>query len=289
MRADGPRFARAFLEMRTEAVDALYHLEVTRTRCLASSFVGRQQSCVPGTTPIALMKKKEKTMKYGSLITALAIIILALAALPASAQLVFLEAVDSGFYTWEGSHSAGSTNYLAGDTAAAGVNEIRNFFVFDLSGVSGTVVFAALQIYNPSETVDPGNGFNSPDPFETYVVNEVTTDIGTLTAGGTGLISIFDDLGDGTVFGSTDIDSGDNGTSVLVPLSQDAVDAVNSAVGGSWAVGGAVTTLVGNPLQTVFAYSNGGMQQRLILDLGGTVFWDDFETGNAERWSATSP
>jgi len=228
-------------------------------------------------------------MKYGSLITTLAIITIALAALPASAQLVFLEAVDSGFYTWEGSHSAGSTNYVVGDTAASGVNELRNFFVFDLSSVSGTVAFAALQIYNPSETVDPGNGFNSPDPFETYVVNEVTTDIGTLTAGGTGLVSIFDDLGDGLGYGSVDVDAGDNGTSILIPLNGDAVDAINLAVGGSWAVGGAVTTLVGNPLQAVFAYSNGDMQQRLILDLGGTVFWDDFETGNAERWSSTSP
>lgn len=228
-------------------------------------------------------------MKSARRITALAIIILALAALPASAQLVFLEAVDSGFYTWEGTHSAGSTNYVAGDTAASGVNELRNFLVFDLSSVSGTVAFAALQIYNPSETVDPGNGYNSPDPVETFAVNEVTTDIATLTAGGTGLTWIFDDLGDGTMFGSIDVDSGDNGTSVLVSLSQDAVDAINLAVGGSWAVGGAVATLVGNPLQTVFAYSNGDMQQRLILDLGGTVFWDDFETGNAERWSATSP
>lgn len=219
----------------------------------------------------------------------LCVMTLVLAALPASAQLVFLEADDSGTYSYEGYSSAGGTNYLAGDTAAAGVNEIRNFFIFDLSAVPGTVAFAALQLYNPGDPPDSGNGFSSPDPFETYVLNEVITDIATLAAGGTGLVAIFDDLGDGTQFGSIDIDASDNATSVLIPLNQDAVTSINSAMGGSWAVGGAVTTLVGNPLQAVFAYSNGTMRRRLILDLGGTVFWDDFDCGSTERWADVVP
>lgn len=214
---------------------------------------------------------------------------LGLTALPASAQIVSLEAIDSGFYSSDGNHSPGSTNYVAGDTASAAVNEQRNFFVFDLSGVSGTVAHAALQIYNPGDPPDSGNGFNSPDPYETYSVREVTTDIATVTAGGSGLISVFDDLGDGTVFGVVDIDAATNGTSVLIPLNHNGEGAVNAAIGGQLAFGGAVTTLAGNPIQMVFAYSNGSMRQRLLLDLGGAVFWDDFETGSAGRWSEVVP
>jgi hypothetical protein len=214
---------------------------------------------------------------------------LGLTALPASAQLVFLEAIDCGFYSWDGNHYPGNTNYVAGDIAAAGVAEYRNFFVFDLSGVTGTVAHAALQIYNPSDPPDPGNGFNSPDPYERYSVQEVTTDIATLTAGGSGLVSVFGDLGDGTVFGFVDADAATNGTSVLIPLNHNGEGAVNAAIGGQLAFGGAVTTLAGNPIQTVFAYSNGSMRQRLLLDLGGTVFWDDFETGSAGRWDEVAP
>jgi len=217
------------------------------------------------------------------------IVSLGLTAVPASAQLVFLEAIDCGFYSSDGSHSPGSTNYVAGDTAAAGIAEKRNFFVFDLSGVSGTVAHAALQIYNPGDPPDPGNGFNSPDPSERYSVQDVTTDIATLTAGGSGLVSVFGDLGDGTVFGFVDVDAAANGTSVLIPFNHNGGGAVNAAIGGQLAFGGAVTTLAGNPIQTVFAYSHGSMRQRLILDLGGTVFWDDFETGSAGRWDEVAP
>jgi len=223
-------------------------------------------------------------MKFTGLFAILTVIAVMTAASNASAQLEFLDAVDSGNYRWDGYSSGGSTNYAAGDTAAAGVSEIRNFFVFDLSAVQGTVAHAALQLYNPGNPPDTGDGFNSPDPYETYVLKEVTTDIAALMAGGTGLIAVFDDLGDGPVFGTVDADIDDNATCILIPLNPSAVAAINSAVGGLWAVGGSVTTLDGNPLQTVFAYSNGTMRRRLILDLGGTVFWDDFESGRADRW-----
>jgi len=228
-------------------------------------------------------------MNQPRFITAIALTILTLSSLPTSAQLVFLEAVDSGFYSSGGDHSPGVTNYLAGDTTSAAVAEKRNFFVFDLSGLSGTVAHAALQIYNPGDPPDLGNGYNSPDPYETYSVREVTTDITTLTAGGSGLVSVFDDLGDGTVFGVVDIDATTNGTSVLISLNHNGENAVNAAIGGQLAFGGSLTTLEGNPIQTVFAFSTGSMRQRLLLDLGGTVFWDDFETGGAGRWDEVVP
>lgn len=220
--------------------------------------------------------------------TTILIAILVVSALPAAAQEVVLEAVDSGFYSWDGEHSPGISNYLAGDVATSAANERRNFFVFDLSGVTSPVLGASLSIYNPSDPPDSGDGYRSPDPFETYAVFEITTDIGTLIGGGTGLTTVFDDLGGGIEYGSVDLTQADNGALVAVPLNGDAVTSINNAAGGLWAVGGAVTTLDGNPLQIVFGYTSDTMPRSLVLDLGGTVFTDDFEDGTTSAWSTTT-
>jgi hypothetical protein len=216
-------------------------------------------------------------------------LILAAAAVSAVAQDVILEAVDSGKYDWQGDHSPSNTYYPAGDNAAAGYNELRDFFVFDLSGVAGPVVGATLELYNPSNPPDPGNGYRSPDPFETYALWEVVTDVSTLTAGGSGLIGIFDDLGGGTAYGQVEMSVADNGTMVSIPLNDSAKASIAAAAGGPWALGGAVMTLDGTALQLVFGYANGSMSQRLLLDLGGGIFADDFESGTTGAWSATLP
>lgn len=201
---------------------------------------------------------------------------------------ISLEAVDSGNYDWEGDHSSGNTYYPAGDTAAAGVAEHRNFFVFDLSAMPGPVLGATLELYNPSDPPEPGNGYRSPDPFETYALWEVVTDVATLIAGGSGLTGIFDDLGGGLAFGQIDMTAADNGTIVSIPLTQEALTSIEASLGGLWAVGGAVMTLEGTPLQVVFGYANGGMTRRLVLDLGGVVFTDGFESGGTDGWSSAS-
>ena len=219
-------------------------------------------------------------------------VIVALGALIAStavAQDLVLEAVDSGNYDWEGDHSSGSTYSPAGDIAASGFSELRNFFVFDLSGVTGPVLGATLELYNPSDPPDAGDGYSSPDPFETYSLWEIVTDIPTLTAGGSGLTGIFDDLGGGTGFGTIDMTAADNGTVVSIGLNHNAEASIEAAAGGLWAVGGAVMTLGGTPLQVVFGYANGSMSRRLILDMGGAIFTDDFETGDTNRWSFVEP
>lgn len=224
-----------------------------------------------------------------TLLTTLAIGFIVVTGAPASAQIVTLEAVDSGTYSWDGHHSWQNRNYAAGDAAAAGVAEYRDFFVFDLSMLSGTVSRAALSLYNPARPPDPGNGYVSSDPSERFAVYEVATDITTLTAGGTGLVGVFHDLGDGTVYGSAAMTKLDNGTSVLVGLNHNAVNAINAAIGGRWAVGGAVTTLDGNPIQLVFAMSEGTMPRQLILDFGETESRDGLENRAVEEWSSVVP
>ncbi len=220
-------------------------------------------------------------------IVLLALIVSATA--PVAAQDLILEAVDSGNYDWEGDHSSGNTYYPAGDTAASGYNELRNFFVFDLSAVTGPVLGATLELYNPSDPPDAGDGYRSPDPSETYSLWEVVTDIPTLTAGGSGLTGIFDDLGGGTGFGTIDMTAADNGTMVSIPVNHNAEASITAATGGLWAVGGAVMTLDGTPLQVVFSFASGTMLRRLLLDMGWTIFTDDFEDGDTGGWSLVVP
>ena len=51
--------------------------------------------------------------------------------------LVTLNAIDSGWYRPSGFHDATNDNYIAGKVSSAG--ELRNFVVFDLSSVRGTI------------------------------------------------------------------------------------------------------------------------------------------------------
>ncbi len=69
-----------------------------------------------------------------------------------------------------------NTYYPAGDYSPTTYTEVRNFFVFDLSGVTGPALGATLELYNPSNPPDPGDGYISPDPFETYELIEVVTE-----------------------------------------------------------------------------------------------------------------
>ncbi len=217
----------------------------------------------------------------------LAILAAVSAAVPASAQVVTLDAVDSGFYEWTGDHSPSNQNYIAGNIGNS-YGEFRDFVVFDLSGVTAPITEARLELYNPGQVPDGGDGYFSADPTETYVAYEVVTPVATLVAGGTGLTTVFDDLGGGVVLGSVDVSAADNGTVVQVPLNADALSALNGA-DGLWAVGGTLDTMTGARKEYVFGRSNGGHVRRLVLTSGATVFADGFESGSSSGWSAVVP
>jgi len=223
-------------------------------------------------------------MNRGTLLTILATV---LAAFPASAQIVTLDAVDSGFYEWTGDHSPSNQNYIAGNTGNS-YGEFRDFVVFDLSGVAEPITAARLELYNPGQVPDGGDGFFSADPSETYVAYEVTTPVATLVAGGAGLTGVFDDLGGGLVLGSVDVSAADNGAVVQVPLNADALTALNGA-GGLWAVGGTLVTMTGSRKEYVFGRSTGGHARRLVLTTAATVFADGFESGSHSSWSTAVP
>jgi hypothetical protein len=165
---------------------------------------------------------------------------------PVDADPVSLTGVDSGWYSAPGDHNAQNDNYVAG-VCCSPTLEYRNFFVFDLSGVSVPVTGATLVLYNPAESGSYPAGFSSADSSETYSLFDVSTAISTLTASNSGMTSLFDDLGTGLSLGSVGVSAADNGQLVSIALDSDGIGALNAALGGQFAVGGAVTTLSGSP------------------------------------------
>jgi len=116
---------------------------------------------------------------------------------------------------------------LAGFSAGAfGDNIWRNFFVFDLSGVTDTVLAAELLL-----TRGTGGGL---DDAATYTLHRVTTSAAMVMSGGTNAeeAAIYADLGSGDVFGTVNISRGGQAAdTITVELNNDALAAINAASG----------------------------------------------------------
>jgi hypothetical protein len=199
----------------------------------------------------------------------LAIGILA-ASSPARAAIITVNVVDNGSYNEFGEHTASNINYIAGlaESGCHGLRlcEYRNWFVFDLAGVSGTIVSASLRLRS--------SGFESPVPgqfgqqgTETYTLFDVTTPIASLTAGGTGLVGTFNDLGSGTAYGNRTYSKADELQVREIALQAAGVNALQAALGGQFALGGAITTIDHtNFFEHVFGGSF-GLNAQLVLDV----------------------
>jgi hypothetical protein len=140
---------------------------------------------------------------------------------------VSVSATDSGWYGSNGTLSgSANNNYFAGYAFG---NEYRNFFTFDLTGVTGPFANASLSL--------PNIGPNIGAPL-TFSLFALTTSPGSLGSPGAG---IFEDLGDGALYGSIVVPS-DATDPVVITLNAAGLAAVNSALGGQFALGGAVAT-----------------------------------------------
>jgi len=183
------------------------------------------------TTPLGI--ERTSTMR---LIFALVLIILSLTFARAyGGPTVTLTATDRGWYNETGFHNQNLIRYNAGEDGND--FEYRNFFVFDLSGISTQIVGAELQLNTYQTDI-------YLQTEETYQLHAVSTALSTLTAGGSGLTAIFDDLGDGATFGSRVFNSNEDDITVTIDLNSAFVTAANAAAGsGSVALGGAITTL----------------------------------------------
>ncbi len=151
-----------------------------------------------------------------------------------------LGATFTGWWDETGFHDASNNNYIAGvcgssDSCNGSDLELRNFFVFDLENVTGTILAASLSIGN-----DATQGYISPNPSSFFDVFAVLTPLDELTASDTGRTDIFGDLADGVLYASQQVSAADNGTQVIISLNNDAIAALNDAIGNSFAFGGAV-------------------------------------------------
>ncbi len=185
--------------------------------------------------------------------------VLAVAISPAQAAIIVLDAVDSGTYTNTGFHDPNVEAYLVGRLLFG--TELRNFFVFDLSGIApGSITSATLRLAQASD------GYISPDPLETYVLWDVSTPVSALVAGGTSRVDIFNDLGGTSSYGGKRVAAG--GGSIDFPLSTKAVLDMNQS-SGLFALGGQIQTLrpiTAVPLEETIFGTPAVLQRQLILD-----------------------
>lgn len=165
-----------------------------------------------------------------------------------NAQAQTLDAEAAGFFfdTGQGG-GTGVDEYRAGFlNLGLFITASRNYFVFDLSGLSGqTITSANLELYNRL------SGYLSPDPSETFALFSVSSAPSDLTiprspGDATGL-ALFSDLGQGDIYGSVDVTESDEGLFVTVSLNATGLAALQASVGGDFAMGGALTTIPDPP------------------------------------------
>ena len=149
----------------------------------------------------------------------------------ARADFVALGNTDSGWYDSTGFHDSTNKNYIAGNLAGT---TFHNYFVFSLSGVSGTITSAHISLVAAAVN---GSG--------TFFLHDVTTAPSDLSADHTNGIDIFNDLGSGTLYGSMTVTPEDNFGLVIVNLNAAAIAALQSSGGGTFAVGGFFDTAPG--------------------------------------------
>lgn len=150
-------------------------------------------------------------------------------------------------------------NYFTG---VSGV-ELRSYFFFDLSGVSGNIVGAELDVQRYGTTAGSTLGL--------FDVNTAASAL-VATRGGAPNVSAFNDLGTGTSYGSFVVGAGSNTDIVSFTLDPAALVDINAAAGGGYfAIGG--RALVGGPFFSGSSSepgNSGGTQngiQQLVLTI----------------------
>jgi len=150
----------------------------------------------------------------------------------------------TGAYGNLGHHVATNPTYMAGTcpplVCGGYETEYRDYFVFDLPTFTVRPESMTLVAYNPSLAKDYTDGYQSALPFLGVILHDVTTPVRQLIQPQVGRVDIYDDLGDGAVYGTKFVTAATNGQKVFIPLEDAAIDDAMAAAGQPWALGGSV-------------------------------------------------
>jgi hypothetical protein len=176
----------------------------------------------------------------------------------AAAATVTLDSDLRGTYASDGSPSllTSTGGYFAGYHAQTGLT-YNNWFSFDLSGMSDVVVTGAQLVLSAAD-------YYSSDASETYQLYQVTTSFALFGSVST---SIYQDLGSGPEYGSATLTVADAHQTIVIDLGANALADLNSALGGSFVLGGGLTSLeLGGLSEGLFGNSTGATNlSRLVL------------------------
>lgn len=152
------------------------------------------------------------------------------------------------------------------------ISTSRNYFTFNIENVPGPVTSGQLKVYHPRKGDFPmvnANSYSSSDPTET--VNFYGLDNPSVTpallqnperASFSNVNAIFQDLGDGSIFGTFEASAALVGTISTIELTQAGIDSLNAAIDADqtrWSIGGALQTGTQTPsgnFEEVFRGSN---------------------------------
>jgi len=147
-------------------------------------------------------------------------------------------------------------NYFVGRPLYRG--DGRDFFVFDLSVVTGPVFGASLTFSLTGLSYPGGNA------SETLNLFDFTGSIPSLLAQ-TGGFAAFSDLASGTIYGTRVYSAADINRSVTQAITAAGLSDMNAALGGSFAFGGAIANLTGGNPEKVFGASGNSTVSQLTL------------------------
>ncbi len=143
-----------------------------------------------------------------------------------------------------------NSNYFVGRDLVDRDEEFRNYFSFDLSGVTSTVVSARLEVRR----------FTSREGG-IYQLFDVSTSAEDLARRLIVDLDVFNDLGTGTTYGTFNIGAGESEDLLSFTLNDAALFDINASLGSFFSIGGVSVNSV-----SLFLFSSSEGIQRLTLE-----------------------
>lgn len=177
--------------------------------------------------------------------------LLCLFTVSAWADTLTVDTSDRGYYYDSDFSDTTNKNYLTGQISGdVGATGFHSFFAFDaLSGLSGPIVSATLNLYNPVA------GYSSTQPTELLNISGFSGNVATLVGGGT-VSGEYNALASGSLYGSQSVSSANDGSFISFTLNADAIAYLNANSGSAFAFGGYLGGLNNSDTRFVFGGSN---------------------------------